>query len=253
MSISRDELMSVLARWTDAAGIQDYCPNGLQVEGSNEINTLVTGVTASQALLEAATAVNADAVLVHHGYFWKGEKEVVTGMKKRRLQHLLAHDMNLIAYHLPLDIHPEFGNNAELARRLSLLEVEPVEAIAPRGVLQMGRLAAAQQAPEFVGQLEDVVERQLVAKHLATRPVQRVAICTGGGQGFIEAAVEAGADAFITGEVSEPTIHIARECNIHFFAAGHHATERFGVQALGNKIADNLGIDVHFIDIDNPA
>ncbi|MGX5914062.1 Nif3-like dinuclear metal center hexameric protein [Aliidiomarina sp. Khilg15.8] len=253
MSTHRDELMSVLARWTDAAAVKDYCPNGLQVEGRDQIKTLVTGVTASQALLEAASAANADAILVHHGYFWKGERESVTGMKKRRLQHLLAHDMNLIAYHLPLDIHAEFGNNVELARRLNLQDIEAVEAVSPRGVLQMGRLHEPEDGDSFVARLEQVVSRKLVAQHQATRPVQRVALCTGGGQGFIEAAVDAGADAFITGEVSEPTIHIARECNIHFFAAGHHATERFGVQALGNKIAEHFDVAVQFIDIDNPA
>lgn len=253
MSIHRDELMSVLERWTDAAEIKDYCPNGLQVEGRSQINTLVTGVTASQALLDAASAANADAILVHHGYFWKGEREAVTGMKKRRLQHLLSHDISLIAYHLPLDIHAEFGNNVELARRLNLQSVEAVDGVSPRGVLQIGSLVEATDATAFVAQLEQVVSRKLVAQHRAKRPVQRVALCTGGGQGFIEAAVEAGADTFITGEVSEPTIHVARENNIHFFAAGHHATERFGVQALGEKIAQHFDVSVQFIDIDNPA
>lgn len=253
MSTTRDELMSVLARWTGADAIQDYCPNGLQVEGRAKIETLVTGVTASQALLEAASKVNADAILVHHGYFWKGEPAVVTGMKKRRLRHLLTNDINLIAYHLPLDIHAEFGNNVELAHRLNLQQIEPVTSVAPQGVLQIGSLGKALDGAAFAQQVEKVVQRQLMAQHIATRPVQRVALCTGGGQGFIEAAVEAGADAFVTGEVSEQTIHVARECNIHFFAAGHHATERFGVQALGKKIAEHFAVDVQFIDIDNPA
>lgn len=253
MSTTRDELMSVLSRWTKADAIKDYCPNGLQVEGRATIDKLITGVTASQALLEAASKANADAVLVHHGYFWKGESDVVTGMKKRRLQHLLANDMNLIAYHLPLDVHAEFGNNVELARHLNLHNMKPVASVEPLGVLQMGELDEAVEVSVFVQQLEQVVQRKLVAQHQASRSVQRVALCTGGGQGFIEAAVAAGADAFVTGEVSEQTIHVARECNIHFFAAGHHATERFGVQALGEKIAQHFDIAVQFIDIDNPA
>ena len=253
MSMTRHQLQQILDTWLDTANFEDYCPNGLQVEGRDKVQKIVTGVTACQALVDAASEAQADALLVHHGYFWKGEPASVVGMKKRRLQQLLQSDLSLFAYHLPLDAHPEFGNNVELARHLQLQAVRPVEAQSPRGILQMGEYASALSAAQFQARLEAVVERSLVAAVTHDTPIHKVAICTGGGQGFIEAAVDAGADAFVTGEISEPTVHVARERHIHFFAAGHHATERFGVRALGEKLAAQYNLNVEFIDIDSPA
>lgn len=251
--MQRSVLLRSLEQWLQPQTIKDYCPNGLQVEGRAEIKKIVTGVTASQALIDAAIAANADTLLVHHGYFWKGEDERVTGMKKRRLKQLLQHDINLIAYHLPLDVQPDFGNNTELARLLQLEEVQALPDLSPEGIVQQGVLAQPLTGEAFAEQLENVLQRPLTASQLHSSLIKKVALCTGGGQGFIEAAVESGADAFVTGEVSEQTIHIARECGIHFFAAGHHATERYGVQTLGHKIAAQYEVEVQFIDIDNPA
>lgn len=253
MSIERNMLLQQLNGWMDVERFQDYCPNGLQVEGKNTIAKLVTGVTASQAFVDAAIDAGADAILVHHGYFWKGEDAAVVGMKKRRLQAILAADINLFAYHLPLDCHLEFGNNAQLAQRLGLRNIQPTSQ-APEGILLHGEFADGLSIQQVQQELESVVVRPLVA-HVDGGPqtIKRVAICTGGGQSFIEAAVTAGADLFISGEISEPTVHVARECGIHYMAAGHHATERFGVQALGDKIAAEYGVDVEFIDIDSPA
>ncbi|MCH8500360.1 MAG: Nif3-like dinuclear metal center hexameric protein [Aliidiomarina sp.] len=251
--MQRAALLAQLNEWLQPDMVQDYCPNGLQVQGRDVIERIVTGVTASQALLDAAVEVQADTVIVHHGYFWKGEPEAVVGMKYRRLRTLFAHDMNLIAYHLPLDIHPEFGNNRCLLQLLNCSDIQAVEAVKPQGILQLGTFADALSGYELADRIEYALARTLVACELNEQPISRIAVCTGGGQGFIEQALAAGADAFITGEVSEQTIHVARECGIQFFAAGHHATERYGVQALGDKIASQFNLDVQFIDIDNPA
>ncbi|RUO38428.1 Nif3-like dinuclear metal center hexameric protein [Aliidiomarina shirensis] len=251
--MQRNDLVNQLNNWLQPENVQDYCPNGLQVEGNEQVNSVVTGVTASQALVDAAIARGADTLLVHHGYFWKGEAEPVVGMKRKRLGALLKANINLVAYHLPLDIHPEFGNNAQLLTLLGANQIEPVPNVAPSGILQVGRLPQALSGLELARKLEQLLGRQLVASVLFEQPITRVAVCTGGGQGFIEQALAAGADAFITGEVSEQTIHVARECGIQFYAAGHHATERYGVKALGEKLAAEFGLNVSFIDIDNPA
>lgn len=250
--MQRDTLLQTLDAWLNTNEISDYCPNGLQVEGAERIQHIVTGVTASQALIEAAIAANADTILVHHGYFWKGEAQPIVGMKARRIGALLKHNMNLVAYHLPLDIHPQLGNNAQLLQRLGASAVSAA-APSPSGILLLGKLAQQYTGAEFAAHLEQAVQRKLVASEQNEKPIQRVAVCTGGGQNFIEQAVLAGADAFITGEVSEQTIHVARECGIQFFAAGHHATERYGVKALGERITTEFGIATTFIDIDNPA
>lgn len=251
--MQRQELISILNSWLKPELVQDYCPNGLQVQGRLEIEKVVTGVTASQALIDQAVAAEAQAIIVHHGYFWKGEAEPIVGMKHRRISTLLQHKINLIAYHLPLDIHPEFGNNQQLLSLLGCVENEPVIGIKPDGILQLGLLPEALSGYELADRIEFQLGRTLVACELNEQPIQRIAVCTGGGQGFIEQALQAGADAFITGEVSEQTIHVARECGIQFFAAGHHATERYGVRALGDKLASETGLTVEFIDIDNPA
>lgn len=254
-SITRQALCQLLDTELGSNRIKDYCPNGLQVEGKSQIHKVVTGVTASQKLLDAAVAAGADAVLVHHGYFWKGETEVVTGMKKRRLQTLLQHDINLLAYHLPLDVHPLHGNNARLGALLQLQQVQPVVAVEPVGVLMQGQSETAISPAAFAELLQTLTGRAVLLHQSATAPalVTRIAWCSGGGQGYLPQAVAAGAELFFSGEVSEQTIHQADELGIHFIAAGHHATERYGVQALGQWLASQTGIEVEFIDIDNPA
>lgn len=235
----------------------DYCPNGLQVQGRSEVNILVTGVTASEALIDAAIAIGADAILVHHGYFWKGESPVVTGMKRRRLAKLLSHDMSLLAYHLPLDAHPLLGNNAQLARRLGLTREGPLYPLDSRAVGDVGVLDVALSGDEFAARIEHALARKplyIAGQGLAAATsIRRVAWCTGGAQGFIEQAISLGVDAYLSGEISEPTVHAARESGVHYFALGHHASERYGVQALGQWCEQELGLTHHFIDIDNPA
>jgi len=232
----------------------DYCPNGLQVQGREDVGTLVGGVTACQALLDAAVERRADAVLVHHGYFWKGEDPRIVGMKRRRLAALLRHDISLIAYHLPLDAHPELGNNAQLARALDLTVTGAVggSGRAPGPVL-LGELAAPLAGNAFAAHLADRLGRTPLHVPGNDAPIRRLAWCTGAAQSFIELALDAGADAFLTGEASEQTIHFARENGLHFFAAGHHATERYGVQALGAHLAERFDLDFASIDIDNPV
>ena len=253
MSITRLELQNYLEGMLRVSDISDYCPNGLQVEGTSKIEKIVTGVTASQALVDAAIQANADALIVHHGYFWKGESQAVTGMKKRRLSALLSSNVNLFAYHLPLDVHPELGNNRQLASLLGIQNVSAVNGIKPIGVVMQGNFEKPIEATELQGNLRNLLGRDVLLEGPVSKSISTVAWCTGGGQGFIEQAVERGVDAFITGEVSEQTVHTAREMGITFFAAGHHATERYGVKALGEHIAQQFDVTVEFIDIDNPA
>jgi len=245
------ELVAFCDQLLDASAFADYCPNGLQAEGEREIALLVSGVTASAALIEAACDLDADAILVHHGWFWKNEPPCLTGIKGRRARTLLKAGMSLIAYHLPLDAHPEVGNNATLGRELGILDAAP--ASVGGGLLWTGRLAAA-QAPEAVA--AQVAERLgrvplLVGEH--ARAVERVAWCSGGGQGHIELAADLGVDLFLSGEISEQTTHLARELGLSYLAAGHHATERYGVQALGIRVAEHFGLRHQFIEIANPA
>ncbi|MBB1276830.1 MULTISPECIES: Nif3-like dinuclear metal center hexameric protein [Pseudoalteromonas] len=232
--------------------IKDFCPNGLQVEGKNEIKKIVTGVTASQALIEAAIEQQADAILVHHGFFWKGESQPITGMKKRRIGALLANDINLFGYHLPLDIHPTVGNNAQLAK---LLDIEIETGLEPtsNSVAMKGRLKTPLSGEDFADKIAKVLNRTPLTSLVRSAKIETIALCTGGGQGYIDLAAEQGIDAYLTGEASEQTIHSSREQNIDFFAAGHHATERYGVKALGELLAQEHGFDVTFIDIDNPV
>ncbi|MBH0090492.1 Nif3-like dinuclear metal center hexameric protein [Pseudoalteromonas arctica] len=232
--------------------IKDFCPNGLQVEGKNEIKKIVTGVTASQALIEAAIEQQADAILVHHGFFWKGESQPITGMKKHRIGALLANDINLFGYHLPLDIHPAVGNNAQLAK---LLDIEIETGLEPtsNSVAMKGRLKTPLSGEDFADKIAKVLNRTPLTSLVRSAKIETIALCTGGGQGYIDLAAEQGIDAYLTGEASEQTIHSSREQNIDFFAAGHHATERYGVKALGELLAQEHGFDVTFIDIDNPV
>jgi dinuclear metal center YbgI/SA1388 family protein len=232
--------------------IKDFCPNGLQVEGKNEIKKIVTGVTASQALIEAAIEQQADAILVHHGFFWKGESQPITGMKKRRIGALLANDINLFGYHLPLDIHPAVGNNAQLAKLLDI-EIETGLEPTPNSVAMKGRLKTPLSGEDFADKIAKVLNRTPLTSLVRSAKIETIALCTGGGQGYIDLAADQGIDAYLTGEASEQTIHSSREQNIDFFAAGHHATERYGVKALGELLAQEHGFDVTFIDIDNPV
>jgi dinuclear metal center YbgI/SA1388 family protein len=231
----------------------DYCPNGLQVEGRAEVRRLATGVTASLALVEAAIDSGADALLVHHGYFWKGEDPCITGMKRRRLQRLLTTETSLLAYHLPLDGHSELGNNAQLA---SVLGFERSGTFGNDGGMQLaryGNLPQPMSGTALAGHIEHCLGRPPQHISGSAGTIRSVGWCTGAAQSYIEAAVAKGLDAFVSGEISEQTVHIARECGIHYFAAGHHATERFGARALGEHLGRRFGIEQQFIDIDNPV
>jgi dinuclear metal center YbgI/SA1388 family protein len=246
-----------LVDYTDAllggSGFRDYCPNGLQVEGSGEVRRLVSGVTASMALIEAACEAGADALLVHHGYFWKGEDECITGMKQRRLRRLLGADISLLAYHLPLDAHVRFGNNTQLAR---VLEFEPEGSFGSEPDLQLGQYGHLSRVLDGAGLAAHIAARLgRVPLHIpgAAARIETVGWCTGAAQSYIEAAAARGLDAFISGEISEQTVHVARETGIHYFAAGHHATERYGVQALGEHLAEHFAITHEFVDIENPV
>lgn len=250
---SRQALLGVLDGLLLPANFKDYGPNGLQVEGRVQVQKLVTGVTASLALIDAAIGAGADAILVHHGLFWRGQDGRVTGWMKQRLSRLLAHDINLYAYHLPLDAHPKLGNNAQLARVLGI-ELLPVEqgrfGEQSLGFLGHIPLSTAQGLAE---QVQAALGRPVTLVADPGHAVQRIALCTGGAQGYFEAAIAAGADLFITGEISEPQAHYARECGVAYLACGHHASERYGVQAVGAFVANQQGLVHEFIDIPNPA
>lgn len=246
----RDELENHLNQLLDISRFHDYCPNGLQVEGRDNIHIIISGVTASLDLLQAAAAAKADAVLVHHGYFWRGEDARITGMKSRRIALLMQHGINLFAYHLPLDIHPEFGNNALFGRKLGLIETSR---FGEQDIATQGRLAQAMTLSALGEKISLTLSRQPMIIGDLGKTVQRIAWCTGAAQSYFEAAIQRGVDAFITGEISEQTVHAARESGVAFIAAGHHATERYGVQALGDHIAQAFGIRHQFIDIENPV
>ena len=246
------ELASYLDELLQPHRFKDYCPNGLQVEGRPQIRKLVTGVSACAALLDAAIAVGADAVLVHHGYFWRGESLVITGAKQARIRRLLLNDINLFAFHLPLDAHPSLGNNMQLGQRLGLkidgyfgdnnLAVFSDLVVPLRlDALQQNVSATLHRSPQIYGPQDGAVR------------IKRLGWCTGAAQNYFEAALQAGCDAFISGEVSEQTVHVAVEAGVPFIAAGHHATERYGVQALGQHLAERFGLQHRFIDIANPV
>lgn len=247
------ELEQLINQKLSSDKINDYAPNGLQVEGKTEIKKIITGVTASQALIDYAISQNADAILVHHGYFWKSENPCIRGMKGKRIKALLVNDINLYGYHLPLDVHPELGNNAQLAKLLDIENLQSLE----KGAVSIpvwGELKEPMTGENFAEKIEKVLNRKpLICIENGPHLIRKIGICTGGGQGYIDLAAEQGCDAFITGEVSEQTIHSAREQGLHFFSAGHHATERYGIKALGEWLAKEYGFDVEFKDIDNPA
>jgi len=232
----------------------DYCPNGLQVEGSAEIRHIVAGVTASQSLIDAAIEQNADAILVHHGYFWKGENAALVGMKQKRIKALLQADINLLAYHLPLDAHTELGNNAQLAKQLGIDVLASHRLNGVNDLLWQGQFNKSMSAAELTDLLADKLGRQaLWLPSDSNQPIKTLAWCSGGAQSYIEAAAERGVDAYISGEVSEQTMHQAKELDIHYFSAGHHATERYGVQALAAHLQQQFEISYQYVELDNPV
>lgn len=250
---SQQQLLQAFDGLLQPERFKDYGPNGLQVEGKQEVRRIVSGVTASRALIEAAIAANADALFVHHGLFWRGQDGRVTGWMKQRLALLLAHDINLYAYHLPLDAHPQLGNNAQLGARLGL------EATGRFGEQDLGFLGQRSggggfaDAQALARHLEQALNRPVTLVDSGHGAIENIAWCTGGAQGYFEGAIAAGAQAFITGEISEPQAHYARECGVSFFACGHHASERYGAPAVAGHVAAQLGLAHEFIDIDNPA
>lgn len=248
--MKREALLEYLDGLLMPGKFRDYCPNGLQVEGCAEIRRIVTGVTASQALLDAAVDRRADAILVHHGYFWKGEDGRVTGIRRQRLATLLAANINLLAYHLPLDAHPELGNNAQLAARFGWL---PDGRFGDQDIAWIGSLAEPGNLQGLVERLTAGLGRPPLVVGDGQRPVRRIAWCSGGAQGYFEQAIALGVDAYLSGEISEQTVHLARESGVAYLAAGHHATERYGVEALGRHLAERFGLDCQFVDIDNPV
>lgn len=247
---ARTEIEACLNQWLQPERFKDYGPNGLQVEGRPEIRHLVSGVTASLALIDAAVEEGADAILVHHGLFWRGQDGRLTGWLKTRVEHLLVHGINLLAYHLPLDAHAELGNNAQWAARM--------------GWQADGRFG--EQELGFVGTPPEPLSAESLAATVADRlgrvptlvpgdgrPLRRLAWCSGGAQGYFEAAIAAGADAFLTGEISEPQAHLSRETGVAFLACGHHATERYGAPAVAERLVAQFGLSHRFIDLPNPA
>jgi dinuclear metal center YbgI/SA1388 family protein len=248
--MQRTELATYLNQYLDVSRFRDYCPNGLQVEGRAEVRTIVTGVTASLDLVRAAVERGADALLVHHGYFWRGEDPCVTGTRRERLALLLKKELNLFAFHLPLDVHPEVGNNMQLAR---VLELPYAGRFGEQDLGAHGAFARPITLGELARRIAERLERapQIIGNE--TKPLHRVAWCTGAAQNYLEDAVRLGVDAFISGEISEQTVHLARESGVAYIAAGHHATERYGIRALGEHLAARFGVAHHFIDIANPV
>jgi dinuclear metal center YbgI/SA1388 family protein len=257
MSTTRHELLHAFDLLLAPERFKDYGPNGLQVEGRTTVRKIVSGVTASRALIEAAIHAEADAIFVHHGLFWRGQETRVVGWMRQRLGLLLGDDVNLFAYHLPLDAHPELGNNAQLGLHLGL--VAHAGSAGRFGEQELGFLGAREGGEGFASaralaeHVEKKLGRTVTLVDGTARPIRQVAWCTGGAQGFFESAIAAGADAFITGEISEPQAHYAHEMGVAFLACGHHATERYGAPAVAAHVAAQLGLAHQFIDIDNPA
>ena len=252
MSVHRDDIMSTLSAWLSPERFTDYCPNGLQVEGREQVARVVSGVTASQQFLDNAIADGADMVLVHHGYFWKGEDQRVQGMKKRRIETLIRNGVSLVAFHLPLDAHPELGNNACLGRDLAIDQARPVTDD-PLELLWQGEFKTPLSSEAFAKRLESALGQVPVVVGNGPEAIRRIAWCSGGAQGMIDRAAALGVDAFMSGEISEPTVHSAREQGLYYFAAGHHATERGAVQATGERLAAEMGVVHRFIDDPSPA
>lgn len=246
----REDLRLYLDGLLEAPRFRDYCPNGLQVEGRAETKRILCGTTASQALIDAAIEWQADAILVHHGWFWKGEDGRVTGFRKQRMAALLKHDINLFAYHLPLDAHPVLGNNAQLAVKFGW-KIDGN--FGEQNIGFIGTPSSLVSAEQLAQQVGTVLNRAPQLLGDGKRQIRRVAWCSGGAQGYFEEAIAAGADLFLSGEVSEQTYHLAMETGIPYIAAGHHATERYGVQALGRHLAETHGLECEYLELDNPV
>lgn len=247
---ARTEIEGCLNQWLQPERFKDYGPNGLQVEGRAEIRRLVSGVTASLALIDAAIDAQADALLVHHGLFWRGQDGRLTGWLKARVERLLGHGINLLAYHLPLDAHAELGNNARWAARLGW---RADGRFGDQDLGFVGTQAQPTTVERLAADLQAGLQRAPTVLPGDGRPLRRLAWCSGGAQGYFEAAIAAGADVFLTGEISEPQAHLSRETGVAFLACGHHATERYGAQAVGERLAEQFGLDHQFIDLPNPA
>ncbi|MEM5439765.1 Nif3-like dinuclear metal center hexameric protein [Paraburkholderia diazotrophica] len=248
--MDRIELELYLNNLLETSRFKDYCPNGLQVEGRRKIDKIATGVTASLAFLEAALEWGADAVLVHHGYFWRNEQPQITGRKYQRLKALIANGLSLFAFHLPLDDHPVYGNNAQLGAKLGLIGESR---FGENDIGWMTTLPMPITLAHFAAQVEHTLARGPLVLGDPDQELRRVAWCTGAAQGYFEDAIEAGADVYLTGEISEPITHMSAESGVAFLAAGHHATERYGVQALGAHLSEQFEIEHLFIDIHNPV
>mgnify|MGYP000053007628 FL=1 len=253
MTVTLKALVAKANALLEPEQFQDYCPNGLQVQGASNVAVLVSGVTASQALIDRAVELNADAVIVHHGYFWKGEDPCVVGIKQQRLKTLLENNISLLAYHLPLDAHPELGNNTQLAKLLGVEITGGLQRGQSRPVGNVGRLPGPMPVEQFVRQVAIKLGREPMWIAGGAEIIETLAWCTGAAQSYIGDAVEQGVDLFLSGEISEPTVHVARESAVHYVAAGHHATERYGIKALAEKLAQHFELDHHFVDIDNPV
>ncbi|CEK11118.1 Nif3-like dinuclear metal center hexameric protein [Legionella hackeliae] len=251
--ISRDKLTLHLHEFLECANFNDYAPNGVQVEGKEDIKRICTAVTASSEVIEHAIAMQADALIVHHGYFWRGEEPVLTGMKRQRIAKLLTQNISLLAYHLPLDCHPDIGNNACLAKLLDIKTPKMHWAGKTPNLIWSGVIKDSKTPNEFLLQLEDVLGRRPLLVEGSNKPVQSIAWCSGAAQDFIEDAYKLGVDTYISGEISERTYYQAKELGIHYFSCGHHATERYGIQALGSYLASHFKLDHHFIDSANPV
>lgn len=242
-----DELCHFCDDYLSIDEFSDYCPNGLQVEGKKNINHIVSGVTASLELIESAIEQNADAILVHHGYFWKGESQPLVGYKGRRIRRLMQHDISLLAYHLPLDAHPTVGNNAQLAQRMGWLVT------GQQDLLWIGELSQSATVDAVLEELGERIDCNPLLISGGSHRVSRIAWCTGAAQSSIERAASLGVDLFVSGEISEQTVYQAREVGVHYIAAGHHATERYGVQALGDLVASRFGVYHEYVEIENPV
>lgn len=247
------DLCEFCDNYLNVADFDDYCPNGLQVESTQRVDHIVTGVTASLALIEAAIEAGADTLLVHHGYFWKGESQAIAGYKGARIRKLIHNNINLLAYHLPLDAHPVVGNNAQLAKIMGWTVDGSFGSVGVHDIAFRGTLAAAMTVNELGEAIASKLDSQPLIIDVSEKPIKTLAWCTGAAQSYIEQAADLGIDAFVSGEVSEHTFHFAKEAGIHYIAAGHHATERYGVQALGALIGERFGFRQQFIDIPNPV
>lgn len=226
---------------------KDCVPNGLQVEGVSIVKKIITGVTASQDLIDQSIKLKTDAIIVHHGFFWKNEPVQILNMKKKRIKKLLCNNINLYSYHLPLDAHPIVGNNAQLG---NLINIKKISYICP--ILPIGQLDKSIKPKKFRKKLQKKFKKKPFYIENKEKKIKKIAWCTGSGQNLLEKAAQAGADAFVTGEVSEKIFHIAKEMNINFYSLGHHTTEIYGIQALGEWLKKKYGFLVNFINIFNP-